>query len=213
MEKIKLICFDVDDTLIDGTSWLILTKGLGCSPLEALDIFQRCQKEKITFTEGERLLTKMYQDSGNANIGFISELFDKVKVKDEAIDLISYLRKKEYKIYLISGTIDIYVESVAKKLGVDGFYANSTLDFDDKGILLKINYRDNQGEIKVEQLRNLVDSLGIDMEQVAFVGDSENDIEVFKVVKYGIAVHGSSEELDRVAWKKVNSLREIKGIL
>ena len=213
MEKIKLICFDVDETLVDGTSWLMLTEGLSCSSREHLDIFRRCQKGEITFTEGERLSTKMYQNSDNANKDFISNLFDSVKIKSETIDLISYLKEKGYKVYLISGAIDIYVESIAKKLGVNGFYANSTLEFDNEGILQKINYRNNQGEIKVEQLRSLVKDLGISIKQVVFVGDSENDIEVFKATEHGIAVHSPSEELNKIAWKKVNSLKEIRKIL
>lgn len=213
MEKIELVCFDVDGTLVDGNSWLILAESLGCSSQNAFDIFGRCQRGEITFTEGEKLLTKMYQNSGNANKTFIKNLFDSVDIRSEARDLISYLRKKGYKIYLISGAIDIYVESVTKKLNVDGFYANSSLEFDSEGVLQKINYRESQGEIKVEQLRNLVNNLGINIEQVVFVGDSENDIEVFKTTKHGITFYNSPEELKKVSWKIVNSLSEIKGLL
>ena len=213
MREIKLVCFDVDGTLVEGNSWLKLTEGLGYSPQEGLDIFLRCQKGEITFAEGERILTKMYQNSGNANRDFIGRLFDNIKVKNEAIDLISHLKETGYRVYLVSGAIDIYVESVTRKLGVDGFYANSTLEFDNKGVLQKINYRDNQEEVKVEQLKALVRKLGINIEQVVFVGDSENNIEVFKATKNGIAVHSSSEELKRVSWQVVDSLFEIKDIL
>ena len=55
MKKIKLICFDVDGILVDDISWLILTKGLGCSSQEHLDIFSRSKNGEISFTEGERL--------------------------------------------------------------------------------------------------------------------------------------------------------------
>lgn len=213
MEKFKLVCFDVDGTLVDGVSWFLLTEGLGCSPQEHLDIFERAKKGEISFSKGERLLTKMYQDSGNASQSYVRNLFSKAKVKPAAKNLMNYLRKKGYIIYLISGAIDTYVENIAKKLKVDGFYANSTLDFDNKGILKKINYRNNQGSVKLEQLEELIQKLNLRMDEVVFVGDSWNDIEVFEKTRHGIAVHCFNEKLKKVAWKKIDSLEEIRKIL
>ena len=212
-KKIKLICFDIDGTLVDGVSWLLLTEGLGCSQQKHLDIFHAAKAGKISFIEGERQLTKMYQESGNATKQKFIALFSKTKLRPEAKDLILYLKKKNYLIYLISGAIDIYVEAIARKIDADGFYANSSLEFDKKGILEKINYRDNQGKVKLEQLKDLITKLNINMEEAVFVGDSENDIEVFKTTKHGVAVHCFDENLTKVAWKVVNSLDDIKNLL
>lgn len=213
MNKFELVCFDVDGTLVDGISWHLLTEGLGCSRQEDIDIFNRACRGEVSFIKAEKLIRKMYQESGNANKSFIKKIFDGIKIRREARNLISCLRKKGYKVYLISGAIDIYIEIIAKKLKVDGYLANSSLVFDNKGKLQKINYRHNQEEIKVKQLRKLVKKLGISMNQVAFVGDNDNDIEVFKETKHGIAVFSSSEELKKVAWKKIDSLEQIKDIL
>ena len=213
MNKFELVCFDIDGTLVDGISWLLLTEGLGCPSQKHIDIFNRSKKGEISFFEGERMLTKMYQESGNATQKFIKELFSKVEPKPEAKEIISYLKKKKYKIYLISGAIDIYAEGVAKKLEVDGFYANSSLEFGEDGILKKIYYRDNQGEIKVKQLKELAKKLGIDINKIVFIGDSDNDVEVFKETGHGIAVGSLSEELKKVSWKKIDSLGKIKDIL
>jgi phosphoserine phosphatase len=213
MENIKLVCFDVDETLVDGTSWWMLTEALGCSLEKAFNIFNQAREGKISFREGERLFTKMFQNSGNATREFIKNFFESIDVKPEAKDLISYLKQKGYIIYLISGGIDIYVNSIARKLGADGFYANSSLDFNKKGILQGIHYRENQKGIKAEQLQELIRKIGIDMNHVVFIGDSENDIDVFKATKHGIAVSTSDEELKKVSWKLVNSLSEIKSIL
>jgi HAD superfamily phosphoserine phosphatase-like hydrolase len=213
MNKFKLICFDVDGTLVDGVSWLSLTKGLGCSPEKHIDIFNRAQKGEISFDEGERMLTRMYKESGNATREFIGNLFSEIEPKLEATETISYLKKKNYKIYLISGAIDIYVEEIAKKLEVDGFYANSSLEFAKDGVLEKIYYRDNQGEVKVEQLNKLIRGLGIKMNEVVFIGDSDNDIEVFKETGYGIAIEPSTKKLKSVSWKRIDSLEQIREVL
>jgi HAD superfamily phosphoserine phosphatase-like hydrolase len=213
MENIKLVCFDVDETLVDGTSWWMLTEALGCSLEKAFSIFNQAREGKISFREGERLFTKMFQESGNATREFIKNFFESIDAKPEAKNLISYLKQKGYTIYLISGGINIYVNSIARKLGVDGFYANSSLEFDKKGMLRGINYRENQKGVKAEQLQELIRKIGIDMNQVVCVGDSENDIEIFKATKHGIAVHSSNKELKRISWRVANSLSEIKEIL
>lgn len=211
-KSIKLFCFDVDGTLVDGISWLLLTQGLGCAVQDHLDIFQRAKNGEISFIEGERLLTKMYQGSGKANLDFIKSIFRKVEPKKEAFEIVSFLKKKGYKIYLVSGAIDLFVEEIFKKLDVNGYYANSTLEFDDKGILVKIHYRDNQGDVKVEQLKELIQKEGIAINEVTFIGDSSNDIESFEVTKNGIAVGSSNKQLKSVAWKVIDSLLEIKEV-
>lgn len=213
MNKTKLVCFDVDGTLVDGVSWLLLTEGLGCSPQEHLDIFHQAKSGKISFIEGERMLTKMYHDGGNATKSSIKNIFKKVKLRSGAKPLIAYLKRRGYLIYLISGAIDIYVAEIADKLKADGFYANSSLEFDKSGVLQKIHYRDNQGEVKVEQLRAIIKRLGVPIKEVVFVGDSENDIEVFKETGKGIAVHSFNDDLKKVAWKTIDSLSKIKEIL
>jgi HAD superfamily phosphoserine phosphatase-like hydrolase len=213
MENIKLVCFDVDETLVDGISWWMLTEALGCSLEKAFNIFNQAREGKISFREGEKLFAKMFQESGNATREFIDNFFESIDVKPGAKDLIFYLKQKGYLIYLISGGIDIYVNSIARKLKVDGFYSNSSLEFDKKRVLQGIHYRENQKVVKVEQLQELIRKIGIDMNNVVFIGDSENDIDVFKATKQGIAVSTSDEELKKVSWKTVNSLSEIKNIL
>ncbi|OGM11389.1 hypothetical protein A2Z22_01235 [Candidatus Woesebacteria bacterium RBG_16_34_12] len=210
----KILCFDVDGTLVDGVSWLLLTKGLGCSQQEHLEIFNKAKNSEISFIEGERMLTRMYQKSGNATKTYITSLFSKTKPRPVSKKVISLLKKKGYKIYLISGAIDIYVEAIAKMLNVDGFFANSSLEFDENQVLSKIHYRDNQGEVKVEQLKKLTDKLRIDVSRdVVFIGDSENDIEAFRITGKGISVHSNNKKLKSVAWENIDSLEELLTIL
>lgn len=212
MNDFKLICFDIDGTLANN-SWLLLTEEMGCSTEKHIDIFNSAREGNISFSEAERMLTKMYQESGNATKKFIQEIFSKAKMKPETKKVISYLKNKDYIVYLISGAIDIYVKGIAKKLEVHGFYTNSSLEFGKNGILKKIHYRSNQGEIKLKQLEELTEKLGISINEVVFVGDSENDIEVFRETRHGIAINCSSRKLKEIAWHEIFSLNQIKDIL
>jgi HAD superfamily phosphoserine phosphatase-like hydrolase len=211
--KFKLVCFDVDGTLVEGVSWRFLTEGLKCSLKILQDLFSQAWNKKISFQKAERMLTRMYQNSGKATQKEIEKIFSKVNPRQEAYELIHYLREKGYQVCLVSGAIDIYVEKIAQKLGVDWFLATTTLEFDTSGNLRRIDYNPNQSEAKMRYLNELISKLGVDIKEVTFIGDSDNDIEAFKATGRGIAVYTTSEELKRAAWKVVNSLIEIKEIL
>lgn len=49
-------------------------------------------------------------------------------------------------------------------------------------------------------VKQLVNKLGIDMDKTYAFGDGENDIEMFQVVKHGIAMGGYHEKLEAVAY-------------
>lgn len=55
--------------------------------------------------------------------------------------------------------------------------------------------------------------LKIAVEEVVFVGDSWNDVEVFEFTGKGISVHSTNEELRKVVWKEIDSLKQIREIL
>lgn len=212
--KKKVICFDVDGTLVeDKSSWLTLTAGLNCPVDKVYAVYEAVEKGKMPVVEGERLVCDMYRQSGCASKGNIAKIFEAVKIKDEAKDLMDYLKEKGFTVYLVSGAIDIYVESIAKRVGAAGFYSGGSLEFDGQGMIEKINYMNNQGPNKLRQIKELAANLGVAVEDMVFVGDSANDIEAFQATKHGIAVYPFDERLERIAWKTVKSLSEIKLIV
>jgi HAD superfamily phosphoserine phosphatase-like hydrolase len=214
MNSKKIVCFDIDGTLVDGISWYILTEGLGCEKKDHEKIYQDCLDGKTSFSEGEIRFVELYKNAGNANLQTIKNIYADVRLRKNAAGLIKFLKKKGYLIYLISGAIDLYVEEIAKKVHADGWFANSSFEFDEKGNLLKLHYRDNQGKVKLEQLESLVRELKLDIHKVVyFVGDSENDIEVFKATGHGIAVNCEKDNLLKTAWLKASSLNTISKIL
>ena len=213
-DDIEAVCFDIDGTLSEADSWLVLTEGLGCCWQEVLDIFKEYQKGKIPFSQCKERLTTIYRASKKATKSFIAQLFNKVELKEKASDTIFYLKEQGYRIYLVSGAPNIYVGTVAQKLKVDGFHASSFLIFDpEKETLQDVHWLEDQGRVKVEQLQKISQELNITINQIAFVGNGRNDIEAFEATGKGIAVQGAVEELGQVAWRTIKDLAEIKSIL
>jgi HAD superfamily phosphoserine phosphatase-like hydrolase len=210
----KIICFDVNGTLVDQNSWDIFTFSEKIKK-KLKDIFDDYYNNKISLRDFWDQVVLVFKSTGNANIEYIRNHFDDVNVlKEGAEDLINYLKEKGYKIYLISCSINIYLEELTRKLKLDGFFAGTKFIFDENGELLSIESEcfENK-DFKEEKVRKVAEENNAEIEDIIFVGDGKNDIGAFKITKNGIAIDSEVEELRNIAWKNVKQLKEIKNIL
>jgi hydroxymethylpyrimidine pyrophosphatase-like HAD family hydrolase len=104
---------------------------------------------------------------------------------------------------------------IAQQVKPHGFLAHSSFKFDKDGSLCDIDYTTvgSQRHMKVNYIQELSKKHGVPANEIFFVGDSENDLEAFKLTGKGIAVEPFSEILRPAAWKNVKNLSEIKEIL
>ncbi|MGI6335311.1 MAG: HAD family hydrolase [Minisyncoccales bacterium] len=210
----KIICFDVSGTLVDQNSWDIFTSSEEIEK-KLKDIFDDYNNNKIPLRDFWDQVALVFKSTGNVNIEYIRNHFDDANVlKEGAEDLINYLKEKGYKIYLISCSIDIYLEELTRKLKLDGFFAGTKFIFDENGELLSIeNECFENKNFKEEKVRKVAEENNAEIEDIIFVGDGKNDIGAFKITKKGIAIDSEVEELRNIAWKNVKQLKEIKNIL
>lgn len=224
--KIKAVVFDVDGVLVEykplltkdgtsvkGNSWYQLTEGLGCSVEEHVELYKQGRAGELDWYQVERKLVAMYQVSNNATRDFITNLCASHQLRPEARDVVKYLKGKDYILCLISGSFDIHVEAAAKQLGLENWYANATLVFDQTSNLERIIYHGGQNQVKVNQLKDFCQKVGIEPIECVFVGDSDNDIGAFQATGHGITVHCNDEYLRGIAWKECRTLNEVKKIL
>ena len=211
----KIICFDVNGTLIDQSSWEIFTSGKEEAEKELKDVFSDYYNNKISLGDFWNQIALILKTTGNANMQYICNHSDNVNtLKEGAEDLINYLKGKNYKIYLISCSIDIYLEKLTQKLKLDGFFAGTKFIFNENGELLSIESECLENKnFKEEKIRKIAEENNAEIEDIIFVGDGKNDIGAFKMTKNGIAIDSKIEELRSIAWKNIKQLGEIKNIL
>lgn len=204
----RLVVLDIDNTLTDRNSWAELTLALGASLDDHLAIYRRLGAGQITTAAAARELVDLWRSTGNASRAAIASAFEAMPLRAGAAELVSWLRDNGFRSVLISGSMDIYVAAVARRLGVETWYAGSRLEFDPYGKLSGLTYRLDQGRAKLEQLQQLCAESGVDIRTVTAIGDGDNDEEIFAATGRGILLAGDSTG-KCPAWRVVATLGEV----
>lgn len=214
-KQFKLITFDIDETLTPEISWLGLTRSLGASVEKHLAIYEALKREKLSLRAAEQQLLAIWRQTGNANKKFMQTLFDKWHIHPEAFEVMKYLKEENYLICIISGGVDLYVETIASRLGVKNHFSNTELVWDDVGMLIDFHYAPDQAIKKLEQFKQFISERNILPEQCVSVGDSMNDYKLFSYTKHGVLVRTPDveEELSKYAWKEIDNVSEVKKIV
>jgi len=214
MAKIKAVTFDIDTTLTYGSSWTIITRELSASVKTHEFIYKELKENKISYKQAKEQLLNLWKATGNDNKNFFTKIFKNIYFKKGAQEIITYLKSKGIIICLITGSVDLYAKTIAERLGIDNYFANTELVWDKNNKLVDFHYDINQSAKKLKQFLHFCSQQKINTNDFYVVGDDENDIDLFKFTKKGIAIE--SEKIDKLkpyAWKVINNLSEIKKLV
>ena len=211
MNNIKLICFDLDETLISNGSWKGLGLALGISVEDDRRLYNEYKSGQITYDEWNDKILEYYLKHEDSNREGITKILSKYSYIEGAQEAVEYLKSKGYKIVLISGSIDILVNMVALDLGIQYSKANNTFVFDDHNKLIGIHSGGNDVLAKAAHLESFCEMFGIDVKDCACIADGANDIEMFRLTEHGITFSGSP--IENEAWKVIDSFKDLKNIL
>lgn len=213
MQRVKAVIFDIDGTLSSVNSWTSLTQDLGADVQQHLALYKEYSEGKLSYEKAKDSLVKLWQATGKANKKNFRDIFSKRSLKDGAYSLIHYLKAK-YIICIITGSVDLYAEIVAQRLGIKHYFANAQLVWDKQDKLSDLVYRLDQDKMKLEQFLVFCAYHQLQPTDCVAVGDGDSDLELFRVTNHGVAIASeSSHKLATLAWKQVNNLNEIKALL
>lgn len=181
----RLICFDMDSTLIqtECIDELAMRAGVGDKVKE---ITERAMRGEIDFKESfkERVALLMGLD-----VSVMQDIAEKLPITEGVDRLMAVLKRYGYKIAILSGGFTFFGEYLQRKYGIDYMYANE-LEIDDNGKLTG-NYVGEivDGHRKAELLKLIAQVEKVNLAQTIAVGDGANDLPMISEAGLGIAFH------------------------
>lgn len=205
--KVSAIVFDFDGTLtlssdpIIKTTWESIWTSLGYDVRECQNLHKRFDKKEITHSEWCKL-TEEYFKKRNLSKNILYAIADKITLIDGIEETFKELRKRDIKIYIVSGSIKIIIQSVLGDLNeyVDMIRANE-LRFDEDGYLTRIIGTKYDFEGKAEYIRIIADDLQISTKDILFVGNSRNDHFAYESGARTLCINPRlTDMLDNIIW-------------
>lgn len=209
--KTKLVVFDLNRTVIHENTWEGLNMAMGVTPEEDALFMKWYEEGIVSYEEGQKFLDRIYISRGKAQKKTMEQVMNKYTYREGTKELMGYLKSKGYKLALISGSIDVVVEKVAKELGIDMWRAHNKLRFDDMGKFMRIDCAGDDADFKLDAVTEFTRDLGIDLSGVVCVGDGYNDRKIFEATGRGVTFAGS--QVEKLAWKVIKDLGDLKKIL
>lgn len=203
----RLICFDMDSTLIQAEVIDELARKHGVYDQVAA-ITEAAMRGEIDFKESFTQRCKLLK---GLDVSVMRDIAENLPFTEGVDRLMYVLKKYGYKIAILSGGFTFFGEYIQKKYGIDYVYANE-LEIDETGHLTG-NYVGEivDGKRKAELLRLLAQVEKVDLAQTIAVGDGANDLPMLSLAGLGVAFHAKPRVVANA--KQAISTIGIDGVL
>lgn len=181
----RLICFDMDSTLIQTECIDELAKRAGVGE-QVARITEKAMRGEIDFRESftQRVALLKGLDSS-----VLQDIAEHLPITEGADRLMSVLKKCGYKIAILSGGFTYFGEYLRRKYNIDYVYANELEIGPDGKLTGRYVGEIVDGRRKAELLRLIAQVEKINLAQTIAVGDGANDLPMISEAGLGIAFH------------------------
>ena len=180
----RLICFDMDSTLIrtEVIDELADRAGVGA---EVRDITERAMRGEIDFRES---FTERVALLKGLDVNVMEDIAINLPITEGLDRMMTILKRVGYKTAILSGGFTYFGNYLRSRFGFDYVYANE-LEVENGKLTGRYTGEIVDGKRKAELLRLLCQFENIDIQQSVAVGDGANDLQMLSTAGLGIAFH------------------------
>jgi len=180
----RLICFDMDSTLIQTEVIDEMAESCGVGP-EIKAITEEAMNGQIDFDQS---LIKRVSKLKGLTISEMDEIYKNLKLTQGCEDFIKTVKSLGYKVALISGGFNFFAEKLKDRLGLDYAFAND-LEIIDGKLTGKVQGTIVNASQKSTLLKLIAQQEKITLDQTVAIGDGANDLPMLDTAGLGIAYH------------------------
>jgi HAD superfamily phosphoserine phosphatase-like hydrolase len=214
--KIRLVVFDFDGTLVEmhgKSAWRMIDSALGCEDADK-EISQRHFSGKTTVAQwSQETVEDLYKKFGLTRGKLEQIVNEEMRPITGAVEALKELRRLGIRTAIVSGSIANIYDFAKKKWGIEADMTSFECEifFDSDGAIRGGSYNEFDFEGKALKVEQMANELGINLSEVAMVGDSGNDVFAFRTVGLPIAFNSDDPELEKAASHVImeNDLREV----
>ncbi len=217
LTRFDLVAFDVDGTLVehpqDKTVWEVLNGSFTGSDAQNRERYALYRAGRLSYAEWVALDIGSWRDAGATRDRLVAA-FGSLRLVTGARETLSTLRARGVHLAVISGTLDLLLDTLFPDHPFDEVYTNR-IEFDEKGRIARWSATPFDMDGKAVALGAIASREGIPLERCAFVGDHSNDLSAARIAGLTVAFNPKSAELERIAGAVVRSpdLRDVLPFL
>ncbi len=178
----RLVCFDMDSTLIEQEviDELAIEAGVG---KQVAEITERAMQGELDFQQSFRARVALLK---GMDASVLPKIAERLTVTEGAERLISTLKALGYRTVILSGGFQYFAEYLQAKLGIDEVHAN-ILDVENGMVTGEVKGHIVDGARKAFLLQKIANEMNISPEQAIAVGDGANDLPMLSIAGLGVA--------------------------
>ena len=181
----RLICFDMDSTLIqtECIDELAERNGVGA---QVRAITESAMRGEIDFKES---FTRRVALLKGLDVSVMQEIAENLPITEGVDRLMTILKRCGYKIAILSGGFTYFGEYLQRRYGIDYVYANELEIGEDGKLTGRYVGEIVDGHRKAELLKLIAQVEKVNLAQTIAVGDGANDLPMISEAGLGIAFH------------------------